>query len=77
MIYLKRLLCVFIWVAIYPIATISIILFFLFIPFILITKFLTTGEFTKHLDKSLDYVEILEEFFIITCGENLTEKILK
>jgi len=45
-------------------------------PFVLIVKFLTTGEFTKHSDKLLDYPEILEEFFI-TCGENLTKKILK
>ena len=77
MIYLKRLLCVFIWATIYPFAMISIILFFFFMPFVLIVKFLTTGEVTKHLDKLLDYVEILEEFFIITYGENLTKKILK
>lgn len=77
MIYLKRLFCIFIWVVIYPIAMISIFLFYLFLPFVLIVKFLTTGEFTKHLDKWLDYFEILEEFFIITCGENLTKKILK
>jgi hypothetical protein len=56
---------------------ISIVLFYLFLPFVLIVKFLTTGEVTKHLDKWLDYFEILEEFFIITCGENLTKKILK
>lgn len=77
MIYIKRLFCVFIWAAIYPISMISIFLLFLFMPFVLIVKFLTTGEFTKHLDKQLDYLEILEEFFIITCGENLTKKILK
>ena len=77
MIYIKRLFCVFIWAAIYPISMISIFLLFYFMPFVLLVKFLTTGEFTKHFDKWLDYLEILEEFFIITCGENLTKKILK
>lgn len=77
MIYIKRLFCVFIWAVIYPISMISIFLLFLFMPFVLFVKFLTTGEFTKHLDKCLDYTEILEGFFITTCGENLTKKILK
>ena len=77
MIYVKRLFCIFIWAAIYFIGAISLFLMFFFMPFMLIVKFLITGEFTKHLDKWLDHIEILEEFFLITCGDNLTEKILK
>lgn len=77
MIYIKRIFCVFIWMIIYQIYVISTFILFLFMPFVLFVKFLTTGEFEKHCDKWLDYSDILEEFFIITCGENLTKKILK
>lgn len=77
MIYLKRILCVFIWVIIYPIVMISLFLMFFFMPFVILIQFLATGDFNRHSDKYLDYIDIVEEFFFITCGENLTKKILK